>query len=818
MRAALRRGIARRRSDAGDTLIELLVAITIIGLSVAAILGGLASALGSSGTHRSLTNLDAILRSYAEVARYDIQMRPANQGGPLFWPCVPASYYVVASAPYPASGAPGTTVTVFGSGFTGVTGIQTATVKDSAGVTTTVAASVQVNVAGNFTATFALPGGLNSGAASVKITDGNNSANAASTFDINPSATTVNASSLANFQVGITGIQYWNGTSFQAACGDTRAPDNQVQELTVSGTAPGASDQLNIIVADSNYVFPPPQVVDTFLGQNSAPDAGYGFLADGAGYTIYADVVEPDGAPGIASVTADVSGITGGQTAVALLPVPGGPQTTSGGLVYNYMSTAALTAPSPGDGTTLTYTVNATDIDGLPSQYTGNGSVNFDTAPPTGSVSVDNVNGNGYVNTPGLSVSFSADDTESGVDPTTGQLVELSAPLVNGSCQGPLGNPITVATGLNLNSPQDDPNAISGNCYQYRYSVSDNVGNNSGTITSSVVKYDTVPPSLSLQFSNPTNVSVSGSTLTFGAEAPGGASFTVTANATDPVAGNLNYAFANPPGGWSVTTSAANILTYTSVLGASGGRVRVTVTNGAGLATTTTFRLVAYTGRPTPTVTVQTDANGYATSAPVVTFSATGDAHGLDTASGQLSQLSAPLSGGACGSFGNQVQVGSTGVTSPYQDTSVTSGYCYEYVYVVPDNLGNPGSFTSTPVKYDTTPPTVAVTYPVDGNTYTKVTGQSNTWAGTIAGTASDAASTLSSVVVAVQDTTTGMWWGGTAFNLANPQNAQTSGTPSAWTFALPATALTDGDQYQVFAKAIDAASLNNTATATFTG
>jgi hypothetical protein len=407
------------------------------------------------------------------------------------------------------------------------------------------------------------------------------------------------------------------------------------------------------------------------------------------------------------------------------------------------------------------------------------------------------------------------------VDPTTGQLVELSAPLVNGSCQGPLGNPITVANGLNLNSPQDDPNAISGNCYQYRYSVSDNVGNNSGTITSSLVKYDTVPPSLSpLQFTSETNVSVSGPTVTYGAQAPVHPSFIVTVNATDPVAGNLTYAFSTP-GGWTVTGGGSpNARTYTWNGGTPRTRtVTVTVTDGAGLPAQTTFRLVPDTTAPNVSVAVQTDANGYVTTAPVdVTFSATANGLPVVPATGQLFQSSAPLSGGTCGSFGNPVQVGATGLTSPYQDNSVTSGNCYQYEYVVADTAGNQGNDTSNQVLFDTTLPTVAVTYPVAGTTYTNVTGQSNTWNGTIRGTASDVASTLSNVVVAVEDTTTGMWWDGTKFDLANPQNAPTSGSLSSWTYPLPAAALTDGDQYEVWAKAIDAASLTNTATADFTG
>ncbi len=62
----------------GDTLVEILVAVAIIGISATGILGGLAAVLGSSGTHRSLTTLDAIVKSFAETAKYDIQQQAGD--------------------------------------------------------------------------------------------------------------------------------------------------------------------------------------------------------------------------------------------------------------------------------------------------------------------------------------------------------------------------------------------------------------------------------------------------------------------------------------------------------------------------------------------------------------------------------------------------------------------------------------------------------------------------------------------------------------------------------------------------------------------
>lgn len=59
--------------ERGDTLIEILVSITIIGIVVAALFNGLIETTMGSVTHRSLVNLDNLAQSYLETAEYDIQ-------------------------------------------------------------------------------------------------------------------------------------------------------------------------------------------------------------------------------------------------------------------------------------------------------------------------------------------------------------------------------------------------------------------------------------------------------------------------------------------------------------------------------------------------------------------------------------------------------------------------------------------------------------------------------------------------------------------------------------------------------------------------
>jgi Tfp pilus assembly protein PilV len=79
------RGNIDRRSEAGDSLIEVLFAIVVIGLTVTAIMAALATSLSASAEHRSLATVDTVLKSYAEIVKYDIQLQPAPS--PWFTEC-----------------------------------------------------------------------------------------------------------------------------------------------------------------------------------------------------------------------------------------------------------------------------------------------------------------------------------------------------------------------------------------------------------------------------------------------------------------------------------------------------------------------------------------------------------------------------------------------------------------------------------------------------------------------------------------------------------------------------------------------------------
>ena len=87
----VRRAIARwqrgtaeeqtRFNEAGDTLIEVLLTIIVLGLAVTALLAGFATAITSSANSRDLTNLDASSRAATDAAIAQVQANQASAFG-----------------------------------------------------------------------------------------------------------------------------------------------------------------------------------------------------------------------------------------------------------------------------------------------------------------------------------------------------------------------------------------------------------------------------------------------------------------------------------------------------------------------------------------------------------------------------------------------------------------------------------------------------------------------------------------------------------------------------------------------------------------
>jgi prepilin-type N-terminal cleavage/methylation domain-containing protein len=61
----------RTEGQSGLSLIELLVTITILGLAVTAVLGGMTTLLSTSGLHRQQADVTAVVESAAEAVKAD---------------------------------------------------------------------------------------------------------------------------------------------------------------------------------------------------------------------------------------------------------------------------------------------------------------------------------------------------------------------------------------------------------------------------------------------------------------------------------------------------------------------------------------------------------------------------------------------------------------------------------------------------------------------------------------------------------------------------------------------------------------------------
>jgi Bacterial Ig-like domain (group 3) len=157
--------------------------------------------------------------------------------------------------------------------------------------------------------------------------------------------------------------------------------------------------------------------------------------------------------------------------------------------------------------------------------------------------------------------------------------------------------------------------------------------------------------------------------------------------------------------------------------------------------------------------------------------------------------------------------VNATGTTSwsyPLGAVNLVSGDTYTIIAHAYDTLGNVGTSATRTFKYNTTPPTASVTYPVNGTTY------GPNYTGKITGTASFTVS-ASSVAVAVENTSTSLWWNGSSF-AASSETFETATGTTSWSYSLAAANLVSGDSYRVVAQATDTAgNVGTSATVGFT-
>ena len=371
-------------------------------------------------------------------------------------------------------------------------------------------------------------------------------------------------------------------------------------------------------------------------------------------------------------------------------------------------------------------------------------------APSSGSITY----ANGYDTSGSIALTINeGTDALSGIDSASTLIERNSAPLTNGSCGSYLG-------WTTVSNP--DTTVATGNCYQYRVTVKDNVGNTAAPYTSAnVVKEDrTAPtgPALSLSESSALEF-VSGATLFYNPQGSNSGSFTVTAATSDGESAVSSVAFPVVFGADSSSDSTSPYsatYSWTAAAGASGPNT-VTATNGAALPSSDTFTVTPDTSAPSGGSVSY--ASGYAAgSVTVTTADGTDGGSGINAASRLLERDAVSLSNGVCGSFTGAW----TTVTSP--DSTVASGNCYLYRYTVADNVGNPVTYTSSNVvEVDTTAPN-APTLSFGSFTNASATGSTVYFRTGVAGgfTVTATASDLQSGIASRSFPALGTGWSGT--------------------------------------------------------
>jgi uncharacterized repeat protein (TIGR01451 family) len=236
---------------------------------------------------------------------------------------------------------------------------------------------------------------------------------------------------------------------------------------------------------------------------------------------------------------------------------------------------------------------------------------------------------------------------------------------------------------------------------------------NNTSSSSTAVNRDTTPPTHALSLNSPSGAYLNGgNTLYYKGNAAGSFklvdaladAFSGPASVTFPVIGTTGWTHAAE----TVTTPAGGPYTSATFSWTAGPSnptgYSVSGKDNANNTSTSALTFVNDSTAPAGGSVSYTDGMVYTTSVPVTTANGTDGQSGIDTSSGIVKRAQATLNTGTqvCGAFGGFT---TTVTLVGGADTSVTSGNCYQYQYLVSDRVGNQATYSSTSVaKVDTTP------------------------------------------------------------------------------------------------------------------
>ncbi|HLL65166.1 MAG TPA: LamG domain-containing protein, partial [Micromonosporaceae bacterium] len=321
---------------------------------------------------------------------------------------------------------------------------------------------------------------------------------------------------------------------------------------------------------------------------------------------------------------------------------------------------------------------------------------NFLAPGPTGgSVDATGLTAARYATPTALTIALDKGSDSDGIPPTGALLYRASGTLssagtADGTCSA--WTVYTQVSGTADDATKSDTIPATTACYRYQYVVTDDIGAQT-TYVSGDIKVDTTAPAApTLGFTAGANTHVSGNTVYYRSSGAASGSFTVTATATDPDSGIASYAFPALGANWSSTagTAGVNIYSWSGTPAAPGAKT-VTATNHADLVSpTASFTPTADATGPTGGSISYTDGVTTGTSVSITFAAGTDAGSGLNPTGGLLQRASAPYTNNVCGSFTSFTTLAAgTNPSTPFSDTTIAGGTCYQYRYLTYDRVGN---------------------------------------------------------------------------------------------------------------------------------
>jgi type II secretory pathway pseudopilin PulG len=116
-------GNVRKGGDEGESLVEIVIALVLIGLVLTALMAALATAARASKSQRDLVKVDTVMRGYAESVKNEVRTACSNPATGLYGDAyAPPSGFTVSQSLGRTCPAPTAvlkqTLTVVGSGVT----------------------------------------------------------------------------------------------------------------------------------------------------------------------------------------------------------------------------------------------------------------------------------------------------------------------------------------------------------------------------------------------------------------------------------------------------------------------------------------------------------------------------------------------------------------------------------------------------------------------------------------------------------------------------------------------------------------------------